>query len=486
MNELLETVGLSAAARHLAVRSVPPPRRKVNHVGQKNARKTAIAFQLFIALASITGWSDTAKAQTTAFTYQGRLTHAGSVANGDYDLQFGLFDSQTNGTQIGGVLTLTNVPVSNGVFTATLDYGANAFTGIVGNRFLEISVRPAGQGSYQILAPRQQITPTPYAINSINVSGPLTGADSVARLIVSNSAPGILDPSSSNVPPAALRAEATSTTNANVGLLGIADGSGGIGVLGVARGTPSGNQNGNNNVTGLLGIALSTTGKTTGIEATVFSPDGAAVKANATGGGNLFVGDGSSGDFKVDSSGSLFATGPITTEGGINGRTLYISDSGKIEGDLNITRNLVIGGSISGSTKIEGGLNITGNLVVGGSKSSVAELPDGRSVLLYAVESPENWFEDFGSEQLKRGVAWVRIDSTFAQTTEGGANYHVFLTPSGKSRGLYVAKKTASGFEVREIDNGRSDTPFDYRIVSLRRGFEKKRFEEAPAATQTR
>jgi hypothetical protein len=39
-----------------------------------------------------------AQAQTTAFTYQGKLTDAGNPANGNYDLQFKLFDTPTVGT----------------------------------------------------------------------------------------------------------------------------------------------------------------------------------------------------------------------------------------------------------------------------------------------------------------------------------------------------------------------------------------------------
>ena len=37
------------------------------------------------------------RAQTTAFTYQGKLTDAGNPANGNYDLQFQLFDSLMGG-----------------------------------------------------------------------------------------------------------------------------------------------------------------------------------------------------------------------------------------------------------------------------------------------------------------------------------------------------------------------------------------------------
>lgn len=107
-----------------------------------------------------------APAQGTAFTYQGRLQDGGTAANGNYDLQFTLWDSLSGGAQIGSAQTLNTVAVSGGVFTVTLDFGASAFPG--GNRFLEISVRPTGGGLFTVLTPRQPITATPYAVRSLN------------------------------------------------------------------------------------------------------------------------------------------------------------------------------------------------------------------------------------------------------------------------------------------------------------------------------
>jgi hypothetical protein len=108
----------------------------------------------------------TALAQTSSFTYQGRLTDGGTAANGNYDLQFALFDS--GGAQVGTTQTSSNVLVSAGIFTVSLDFGAGAFSGAP--RFLEISARLTGAGSFTTLAPRQQITSTPYAIRSLNAS----------------------------------------------------------------------------------------------------------------------------------------------------------------------------------------------------------------------------------------------------------------------------------------------------------------------------
>ena len=100
----------------------------------------------------------TAVAQTSGFTCQGRLTDGGTAANGNYDLQFALFDSLSGGTQVGSTQTLNTVAVSNGVFTVSLDFGANAFPGA--SRFLEISARLSGSASFTPLTPRQPITST--------------------------------------------------------------------------------------------------------------------------------------------------------------------------------------------------------------------------------------------------------------------------------------------------------------------------------------
>ena len=110
--------------------------------------------------------------QTSNFTYQGRLSDGGTPANGNYDLQFVLFDSLSGGAQVGSTQNVNTVAVSNGVFTVSLDFGPNSFPGA--NRFLEISARPTG-GSFTLLTPRQQITSTPYAVRSLNAAS----ADSV-------------------------------------------------------------------------------------------------------------------------------------------------------------------------------------------------------------------------------------------------------------------------------------------------------------------
>jgi hypothetical protein len=100
-------------------------------------------------------------AQGTAFTYQGRLNDGASGANGTYDVRFAIYDALTLGTPQGPILTNTATAVSNGLFTAVLDFG-NQFPGAA--RWLELGVRTNGNGSFSTLTPRQPLTPAPYAM----------------------------------------------------------------------------------------------------------------------------------------------------------------------------------------------------------------------------------------------------------------------------------------------------------------------------------
>jgi len=120
----------------------------------------------------VLAFAGTVLAQTTAFTYQGKLVDNGAPASGNYDLTFKLFDIATvgSGVQQGGTLSLTNVAVSGGVFTLQLDFGACAscFNGAA--RFLEISVKPSSGGTFTTLSPRQPVTANPYAIKSLSAA----------------------------------------------------------------------------------------------------------------------------------------------------------------------------------------------------------------------------------------------------------------------------------------------------------------------------
>ena len=98
-----------------------------------------------------------------------------------------------------------------------------------------------------------------------------------------------------------------------------------------------------------------------------------------------------------------------------------------------------------------------------------------RRVRFYTPRESLPTVEDFGEAQLVAGQAHVVLDRTFANTIEVRANYLVFLTPEGDSRGLYVSDKNARSFDVRESQGGRSTLTFQYRIVAKPYGDSSKR-----------
>jgi hypothetical protein len=114
-------------------------------------------------------------AQGTAFTYQGRLNDGAAPANGSYDLTFSLFNTNATGSPLAGPVTNSTVTASNGLFTVMIDFGSTVWSGQ--SNWLEIAVRTNGASGFTTLAPRQQVTPTPYAITAGNVSGVIPSAN---------------------------------------------------------------------------------------------------------------------------------------------------------------------------------------------------------------------------------------------------------------------------------------------------------------------
>jgi len=119
------------------------------------------------------------------------------------------------------------------------------------------------------------------------------------------------------------------------------------------------------------------------------------------------------------------------------------------------------------------------NLLCTGSKSAVVSVDGGaRRVALYAIEGPENWFEDAGTGHLTNGSEVVTLEPVFAQTINASLDYHVFLTPRGDCKGLYVSNAGPSSFEVHELGGGTSSLDFDYRIMAKRKGYEDIRLAD--------
>jgi hypothetical protein len=121
---------------------------------------------------------------------------------------------------------------------------------------------------------------------------------------------------------------------------------------------------------------------------------------------------------------------------------------------------------------------------VTGGKFAVVKGADVQYRGMYAVESPECWFEDFGTGTLAGGKADVKLDPLFAQHVRTDS-YHVFLTPHDPSHHLAATARTGQGFSVAasaSADAAAQGTKaadltgtFSYRIVAKRNDIKGER-----------
>lgn len=146
----------------------------------QNCRPYTRVLQWMACLVSTFGCGAWLQAQTAEFLYQGKLSEAGQPASGLYDFRFTLHASPDAGALIGPTVTVEDAPVSNGTFSALLDFGLAAFDGAP--RWIELAVRPgASAGSYSTLTPRQKVTATPYAMRAAVAGSLEAGSPIVAN-----------------------------------------------------------------------------------------------------------------------------------------------------------------------------------------------------------------------------------------------------------------------------------------------------------------
>src|SRR3984885_9392156 len=127
-------------------------KNKLNHV--------FVALAL-LALSTLSSQLSSARAQGTAFTYQGRLNSGTNPANGNYDFTFALFNASSGPTQVGSTITNGDVGLTNDVCTALAGFGA-VYNGTA--YWLQIGVRTNGGATCTALSPRHELTHTPFYI----------------------------------------------------------------------------------------------------------------------------------------------------------------------------------------------------------------------------------------------------------------------------------------------------------------------------------
>lgn len=118
------------------------------------------------------------------------------------------------------------------------------------------------------------------------------------------------------------------------------------------------------------------------------------------------------------------------------------------------------------------GANSTGiyGLISNGTKSTVVKDNAGENRLLFCTEAPEVLFQDFGTGELQNGAAHIDLEGLLTKVIRVDAKHpmKVFIQLEGECNGVYVTNKSAKGFDVKELQGGKSNVPFTWQIVASR------------------
>ncbi len=372
-----------------------------------------------------------ASAQTTEFTYQGRLLNASAPANGSYDFEFVLFDTMSAGSQIGPLLSRSNVVVADGIFTVKLDFG-NSFPGA--NRYLEVRVRPTGQPGITILSPRQLLNSSPYAVRSLSAdvatnATTATSATTATNATQLNGQPASFYQNAANINSGTLNSArlfvpltlsdssgshvirgdnagdsgigiygtSTALTGSGRGVYGSSASPSGIGVSGIASSTTGfnfgvqGSSSGSNG-SGVYGVATSGTGLAYGGNFSSYSTSGVAVYGYAPANSGATRG----GFFRTDSTSGWAVEGYATAGTGSTIGGYFVSDSTSgraVYANAGAGSGTIYGVYGSASTAASGyAVYASGDMGASGLKPFRIDHPDdpaNKYLLHYATESPE-------------------------------------------------------------------------------------------------
>ena len=200
---------------------------------------------------------------------------------------------------------------------------------------------------------------------------------------------------------------------------------------------------------------------------------GSGVYGDSSGGNGIFGYAGAAGTSSVVAG--VMGTSPFTygvigstTASGYSGLTAITSTAGVAALAATSTVSTAYAAYFQGTTIVQGTF-----VAFGGSKSAAVKDASGQHRLVYCVESPEAWFEDFGKGALVNGKADVKLDPVFAQIVHAD-DYHVFLTAYDAPQLLYVTGRSAAGFTV-QTDKASASGTFSYRVVARRKDIKAER-----------
>lgn len=290
---------------------------------------------------------------------------------------------------------------------------------------------------------------------------------------------------------------AASSTNNGVGVYGVTSQaySSGVNGYGVAA------LNNNSNGTGLYAV-----GNNLGYNYN-FLLSGSGAAMNGTNVGGFGYGSATSGWGLYGLASGSTSTGVVGSGNNYNPITMAAGSGGAFTGytwgELAYNVSLGTSGAIycynGGVVARVDYYNGTQYKILGtGSVSTTVKNVNGEKVVLHCPETPEIYFEDYGQGKLVNGITHIDIDPTIVKNVIISESHplRVFiqLEDNENCKGVVVKNKSATGFDVVEMNGGTSNTSFQWHIVCNRSDEDlgngkisvnaNQRFEPAPKDEQ--
>jgi hypothetical protein len=98
---------------------------------------------------------------------------------------------------------------------------------------------------------------------------------------------------------------------------------------------------------------------------------------------------------------------------------------------------------------------------------------NGGNIILYTIVTTEVTVQTCGVASLSSGRAGVSFDPAFQAAVSLKEPVVVTVTPTGPCNGVYLSKVNGNGFEMVEMNEGRSNVTVNYIAIGKRAGYEE-------------
>jgi hypothetical protein len=253
---------------------------------------------------------------------------------------------------------------------------------------------------------------------------------------------------------------------------------GGTGIVGAGGNAPgsfysTSGVSGNGLDSGVAGIATTVAtgvgvrGNGNGVTTNTTSGLGAGVAGSGTqigvfGHASNTTGIKNGGVFTSEHGAAGTADNPYANLAGSDGTLVYGGYFDANQDTSGPTQDYAYVGVVSGGT--------TYKILGAGTVSTIVKDINNERRVMFAPETPEILFQDYGIGKLVNGVAVISIDPILAKNIFVNEEHplKVFVQLEGDCKGVFVTNKSSNGFTVKELQNGNSNVSFSWQIVATR------------------